>query len=59
MDVSLEYVISLAIRQAGLIRAQFDALPGDQQEDIIALYLAEQNVSAWQNRREILRMKTR
>lgn len=56
MRVSLEFTLGAVCKERGLLRSQFDALGEDEQIDLVAQYLAEQQLQRWGNYRDAKRM---
>lgn len=59
MRTSLEYVLEAVCKDRGLVRGAFDALSDTQQEEMVAHYLAEQQIAKWQNYRDAIRARSK
>ena len=51
MLTSLEFLLGSVCKEHGLTRAQFDFLSDEAQIDLVAHYLADQQLAKWQNYR--------
>lgn len=59
LKTSLEYVIGMVLREWKMTRRQFDlGVPDEDQEDMIAHYLAGLCLQRWQNWRDWMRLKS-
>lgn len=52
MRTSLEFVLNAVCKDRGLTRVAFDALSDTEQEEMVAHYLAEQQIAKWDNYRQ-------
>lgn len=52
MRTTLAFVIEAVCKDRGLTRAAFDALSDTAQEEMVAHYLAEQQIAKWDNYRQ-------
>lgn len=51
MLTSMEFVLGSVCKERGLTRAQFDFLSDEAQIDLVAYYLADQQLVKWQTYR--------
>ena len=59
MRTSLEFVLGSVCKERGLTRSQFDALSDDEQIDLVAHYLAEQQIAKWEAYRDVMSIRNR
>ena len=59
MEIGLAYILGMVLREHGLTRTAFDRLPDEEQEDLIAHYIAGQKIQAWQAYRDWKQLQTK
>ncbi|MNL43969.1 hypothetical protein D3C87_1665100 [compost metagenome] len=57
LRTSMEYVVGMVLREWKITRQAFDALSDEEQEDMVAHYLAGMRLQRWQNYRDWYRMQ--
>lgn len=57
MRVTEAFILEAACKDRGLTRAQFDRMGDTEQEELVAHYLAEQQIAKWQNWRDAMAFK--
>lgn len=57
MRTSPEFLFGSVCKERALTRAQFDALSDEEQIDMVAHYLAEQQLAKWQNYRDVMSIR--
>lgn len=59
MRVTEGFILEATCKDRGLTRAQFDALSDTEQEELVAYYLAEQQIAKWENYRQAYPLKNK
>jgi hypothetical protein len=57
MNIGIEYIVGMVLREWRMSRAEFDRLYYGEQEDMIAHYLAGQQIQKWQSYRDWKRLQ--